>query len=140
MLRSSFGPASVALLAASSFAQSGPGPQVLPITAPIQYAGVLHLATGTWTQPGQGGLPVSAPGIVYDNTALPSNFIITPPVGAKITDEGRLPSMNSVVIPNTNNLGNDSEVGTQNSYTIDGFRMAYCTTSAATRTYVVSFF
>jgi len=140
MLRSSIGPAGVVLLAATSFAQSGPDPLVAPITAPIQYAGVLHLATGTWTLPGQGGSqPVSAPGIIYDNTCLPTNYIL-PAVGAKITDEGRLPSTSSVVIANTNGLGNDSEVGTQDSYTIDGFRMAYCTKAAVNRSYTVSFY
>ena len=140
MLRSTFGSASVVLLAATSFAQTVPGPQALPITAPIQYAGVLHLATGTWTLPGQGSQPVSAPGIIYDNTCLPTNSYLPVPVGAKLTDEGRLPSMSSVVIPNTNGLGNDSEIGTQNSYQIDGFRMAYCTKATVARSYAVSFY
>jgi hypothetical protein len=140
MLRSSIGSASVVLLAATSFAQGTP--QAAPITPTVQYAGVLHLATGTWTMPGQGGgsQPVSGPGIIYDNTCLPSNSYLPVPVGAKITDEGRLPAMNSVVIPNTNGLGNDSEVGTQNSYTIDGFRFAYCTKATVTRSYTINFY
>ncbi len=140
MLRFSFCSASVVLLATTSFAQRSLAPQTRPITAPIQYAGVLHLATGTWSQQGlQGTPPVAAPGIIYDNTCSPTNYT-NMPLNAKLTDEGRLPAMDSVVIPNTNNLGNDSEVGTQNSYTIDGFRIAYCTKAAANRSYNISFY
>ncbi len=143
MLRSSICLASVVLLAASSLAQRTLAPQTRPITAPIQYAGVLHLATGTWSQQGlQGSQPVAAPGIIYDNTCMPftPGSYTTMPVNAKITDEGRLPAMDSVVIPNTNSIGNDSEVGTQNSYMVDGFRIAYCTKAAVNRSYNISFY
>jgi hypothetical protein len=116
-----------------------------PITAPVRYAGVYHLGTGTWTHAGVldgGGAPPTAstgPGIIYDNTCH-FGYYAQMPTGAIFVDEGRLPSTSSVVINNGWGLGHDSEVGTQDTYTIDGFQISYCTSENSSRSYVMGFY
>jgi hypothetical protein len=139
MLRSSFYSAGVVLLGASAFAQSNLSGQMRPITAPVKYAGVYHLGTGTWTHGTQGTAATSAAGIIYDNTCA-TGYYGPMPQNAIWTDEGRLPSLSSTVLPNSWGLGNDSEVGTQNSYTVDGFQIAYCTDEITARTYNIKFY
>jgi hypothetical protein len=139
MLRSSFYSAGVVLLGASAFAQGNLSGQLHPITAPVKYAGVYHLGTGTWTHGQQGTAATAAAGVIYDNTCATGYYggILT---GGTFTDEGRLPSTTSTVLANSWGLGNDSEVGTQQSYTIDGFQIAYCTNEATPRSYDMKFF
>jgi len=144
MLRSPLGSACVLLLGATASAQTRSVPQSRPITAPIQNGGTYHVATGTWTPPVQGsqllGVQQSTgPGIVYDNTCVAASYAPMA-VGARFFDEGRLPSKTSPVVANGNGLGNDSEVGTQDSYQIDAFQLAYCTRDATTRSYTVNFY
>lgn len=139
MLRSSFYSAGVVLLGATAFAQGNLGGQLRPITAPVKYAGVYHLGTGTWTHGQQGTAATAAAGIIYDNTCT-SGYYGGMPTGAIFTDEGRLPSTTSTVLANSWGLGNDSEVGTQQSYSIDGFQIAYCTSDATPRTYDMKFY
>jgi hypothetical protein len=139
MLRSSLTSAGVALLGASAFAQGNLVGQIHPITAPVKYAGVYHLGTGTWTHGTQGTAATSAAGIIYDNTC-PTGYYGGMISGARFIDEGRLPSTSSIVIPNSWGHGNDSEVGTQNSYNVDGFQIAYCTNDATPRSYDINFY
>lgn len=143
MLRSSFYTAGVVLLGATAFAQRNLSGQLRPITAPVKYAGVYHLGTGTWTQAAGGGsVGTAAPGIIYDNTCN-TGFYTGIVQNGRFYDEGRLPSTGSVVIANSFGLGNDSEIGTQNSYTVDGFQMAYCTNNGGagvTVSYNVNFY
>lgn len=139
MLRSSFYSAGVVLLGASAFAQSNLGGQLRPITAPVKYAGVYHVGTGTWTQGSSGSATVAAPGIIYDNTCN-TGYYGGIQQNAIWIDEGRLPSTTSTPLVNSWGLGNDSEVGTQNIYTIDGFQIAYCTMEALPRTYDMKFY
>lgn len=142
MLRSSIYSAGVVLLGASAFAQGNLSGQVHPITAPVKYAGVYHVGTGTWTQSGvPSSSAVSGTAIVYDNTCPSGYYAGTPTTGTPtFVDEGRLPSTSSVVAANAWGLGNDSEVGTQNAYTVDGFQIAYCTLEATPRSYNVNFY
>jgi hypothetical protein len=139
MLRSSFYSAGVVLLGASAFAQGNLSGQLRPITAPVKYAGVYHLGTGTWTHGGQGTAATSAAGIIYDNTCT-TGYYAGMLTGGTFTDEGRLPSTTSTVLANSWGLGNDSEVGTQQSYSVDGFQIAYCTSEAAARSYDMKFY
>ena len=113
-----------------------------PITAPVQYAGVYHLGTGSWTRPGSGApnaMTATGVGVVYDNTC-DAGYTIALPLGARVFDEGRLPSPTSPVLPNAFGLGHDSEVGTQASYTIDGFQISYCTDIVSPQGFQVSFY
>ena len=139
MLRSSFYSAGVVLLGATAFAQGNLGRQLRPITAPVKYAGVYHLGTGTWTQGTPGGAAVAAAGIIYDNTCN-SGYYGGTQTNAIFIDEGRLPSQSSTPLVNSWGVGNDSEVGTQNSYSVDGFQIAYCTNENSTRTYNINFY
>jgi hypothetical protein len=139
MLRSSFYSAGVLLLGTTAFAQGNLSGQPRPITAPVQYAGVYHVGTGTWTHGTQGSAATSAAGIIYDNTC-PTGFYAQNATGATLVDEGRLPGTTSYIVTNGWGLGNDSEVGTQNSYTVDGFQIAYCTNEITTRSYNINFY
>ena len=129
-----------AALIPSAFAQGDLRNHLAPITAPIRYAGVYHLGTGSWTQNGgQGAATASGTAIIYDNTC-PGGYMAPMPQNCRFVDEGRLPSTTSLVLPNSWGLGNDSEVGTQNSYTIDGFQFAYCTNEVTPRVYNINFY
>jgi hypothetical protein len=129
-----------AALVPSAFAQGDLRNHLAPITAPVRYAGVYHLGTGTWTHSGsQGSAATSGAGIIYDNTC-PGGYFAPMPTGCVFVDEGRLPSTTSIVLPNSWGLGNDSEVGTQQSYTVDGFQIAYCTNENTPRSYTISFY
>ena len=133
----------VPLLAYGARAQSELRNRLAPITAPVRYAGTYHLGTGTWTQPGPGGSSLmaasGASAILYDNTC-PTGYFIQLPPGGRVYDEGRLPSPTSPALPNSWGLGHDSEVGTQTSYTVDGFQIGYCTTLPATVSYTIHFY
>lgn len=139
MLRSSLYSAGVVLLGATSFAQESVKGQLRPITAPVKYAGVYHVGTGTWTRGTQPTASVAGAGIIYDNTC-PSGYYGPLATNAICIDEGRLPSTTSVVTVNANGLGNDSEVGTQNTYTIDGFQIGWCAIPLGPRNYTVKFY
>lgn len=139
MLRSSFYSAGVVLLGTAAFAQSNLSGQARPITAPVKYAGVYHLGTGTWTKGIQSTAGAAGAGIIYDNTCNTGYYGGIDQNEIWI-DEGRLPSTSSVVLPSGWGIGNDSEVGTQDNYTVDGFQIAYCTSEGVTRDYVVSFY
>src|SRR6185295_1344800 len=106
MLRSSFYSAGVVLLGATAFAQGNLSAQLRPITAPVKYAGVYHLGTGTWTHeslPTAGG----SAGILYDNTC-PTGYFAQISPHTRFFDEGRLPSPTSPVLQNTWGFGHDS--------------------------------
>jgi hypothetical protein len=62
------------------------------------------------------------------------------PTGARVVDEGRLPSPTSPVLSSNWGLGHDSEVGTQRSYDVDGFQICYCTTNPAAVGYTFRFY
>ena len=140
MLRSSlYLAAGVALIGSTSMAQRSLKGQLRPITAPVKYAGVYHVGTGTWTHGTQGTVSATGAGIIYDNTC-PTNYYGPLATNAICIDEGRLPSTTSVVVVNANGLGNDSEVGTQNSYTVDGFQIGWCATDPGPRNYNMKFY
>jgi hypothetical protein len=90
---------------------------------------------------GGGSAPTAGtgPGIIYDNTCY-LGYYMSMATGTIDIDEGRLPSTSSPVLPNPWGLGHDSEVGTQDTYTVDGFQIAYCTSEDTARAYSVRFF
>jgi len=136
----------LACLAPSAFAQQRADALLRPITAPVKYAGVYHLGTGTWTNARTGGSPAAStsPGILYDNTCTTygggAGYFGAMTLGSTFVDEGRLPSTSSRVRPNLWGYGNDSEIGTQDSYTIDGFQIAYCSGETTSRTVGINFY
>ncbi len=128
------------VLSASAFAQDSLRDHLQPITAPVKYGGVYHLGTGTWTRPdAPHPLSYSGAAVIYDNTCI-GTYFSGMPTGAVFVDEGRLPSRTSPLVPNAWGLGNDSEAGSENVYTIDGFQVGYCTSTTATRSYQVRFY
>lgn len=143
MLRSSIYTAGIVLLGTTAFAQGDLRARLQPITSPVKYAGVYHLGTGTWTRAGQMGQTANVAGVgaIYDNTCA-TGYYGGMAQNEKWTDEGRLPSTSSIVIPNTIGVpgANDSEVGTQNSYAIDGFQLGYCSFQTGLVSWNIKFF
>jgi hypothetical protein len=99
--------AAIALGPSHASAQSNASAQLTQ--SPLRSAGVLHLASGTWTR----STPSSAlgPDVLFNNDAHPAYFMSMPEQMA-ITNEGRLPST-------------DSE-GTADAYAINAISIAYC--------------
>src|SRR5262245_29288642 len=83
-----------ALCALASFANAQselPRSRILPVPGPVRDAGVLHLATGTWTRKASAAqLGVD---VVYDNTCYIGYYGGLS--GDRFVDEGRLPSPTS---------------------------------------------
>lgn len=129
----------VALLALaalpSAAAPSGLGDlsdRVRPVTAEVRDAGVLHLGTGTWTR--RGGSSSSAlaagPHVVYSNVCGSGGYFGTMAQGDAYTDEGALPDPGMPSTPATSAPGDfDSSAGCEFAYRINGFQIAYCTSS-----------
>ena len=116
-------------------AQPGSGDlsaRVRPVTAEIRDAGILHLGTGTWTRPG--GTSASAllagPHVVYSNTCDSGGYFGAMVQGEAWTDEGSLPDPGMPSTPATSAPGDfDTSPGCEYAYSINGFQIAYCTSS-----------
>lgn len=132
MLRSSIYTASVLALSAAAFAQKQELRRFERVTGPVKNAGVYHLNTGTWTRGAAAQLAAGAGSdIVYCNTT-DSGYYAGTNTGETWTASGRIPSLtspgtvwNSLAAPVGSVPG--SAAGCANSYTIDGFQIAYCT-------------
>src|SRR5882672_11817504 len=71
-----------------------------PCAAPI-FAGTYHVATGTFTRPGEEDhSSMVLPGIIYNNSCQPTGFISGVANGTTLIDDGRVPSVTSPA-PNT---------------------------------------
>ena len=120
MLRTPLAVAGVLALGASTFAQSPQQPK--PI-AGQKDAGVLHLATNTWTHNGASALAWDD--VLFDNTCSTGYFGPHDSVH-RMVDDGRIPSTSS-----PNNPGPPvsavSWAGTQDAYQINMFEIGYCT-------------
>lgn len=113
-----------------------------PIVGRVEYAGVYHVATGTWTSALQGASLAGPAGqdIIYNNTAG-GVFSATMAAGEIYTASGRVPSTSSpevcwnpFAIPVGSSPG--SARGCQDSYTIDGFQIGYCSQAPGNATTV----
>ncbi len=100
------------------------GPPSLPLqtdqgsVAPPQDAGTFHVATGTWTRPGRQGRRLAlGPDVLYCNLNASAVFQPLDAPDWVAVDTGRVPSSTS---PTPN-------VGLADSYTVNGFEVAYCT-------------
>jgi hypothetical protein len=107
----------VALLALAWVAPQSvlPSTRLRPVTSPVRDAGILHVASNTWTR--RTSAAALGLDVVYDNTCSAGYIAILE--GNTFVDEGRLPSPTS---PTT--LA--SRPGCATSYTIDGFQLGYC--------------
>jgi len=130
MLRPSLTTAAVALLCTGAMAQSDIKSRMQTITSPVKNAGVYHVATGTWTRAGSvanlGGI---GPDTIFDNTCAVVYF-----TGMLSTetfmDRARIPSTSSPLVAAPPEL--TSAPGCANSYLVNGFQVAYCSSSTAT--------
>lgn len=122
--------ASLLLLAGSGSAQQT-NSQPQPLPSQPRHAGTYHLATGTWSR-GTSQLALAGPEVLYDNTCTVGLFF--PLQQGQITlDSGRIPSTSSPAPPT-------SLVGTSDSYTVNGFTIAYCSFEPLVTSFDVSFY
>ncbi|MAE27962.1 MAG: hypothetical protein CMJ87_03100 [Planctomycetes bacterium] len=80
-------------------------------------AGILHLATGTWTRAATETANLG-PMVIYNNDAL-SPYYVGLDGGQTWIDNGRVPSTSS-----------PSPVGTYDAYEVNGLSLAYCTSNS----------
>jgi hypothetical protein len=108
----------VALLALACVAPQSvlPSTRLRPVTSPVRDAGILHVASNTWTRKAS----AAALGLdtIYDNTLSTGYYFALS--GDTFVDEGRLPSLNSPT-------SLSSRPGCATSYVVDGFQIRYCT-------------
>ncbi|MCY2960262.1 MAG: hypothetical protein NTY35_08850 [Planctomycetota bacterium] len=123
------------LLALLALAPAAPAQQVLPgnrlhpITAPIRSAGVLHVASGTWTR--KASAASLGADVIYNNTCDDAYY--SGLSGDTYITNGRVPSPTSPT-----NLS--SRPGCATSCTVDGFEIAYCTDQPVPGVITVDFF
>lgn len=111
-------------IAAQSFSD-----RVRPVAAPVRDAGVLHLATNTWTR--KASTASLGSDVVYNNTCYAGYFSALS--GDTYIDQGRLPSP-------TSPTSADSRPGCAVSYTIDGCQIAYCTGQTGPLSFELNFY
>jgi hypothetical protein len=117
MLRSSLYAAGALALGTAAFAQTDLSARVRPVTGPVKYAGVYHVATGTWTR-AKTPTAFFGPDDLYDNTCSTAYYGAIY-AGERFVDSGRNPGSDS---PSPNQgacLGVDA-------YLVNGFQIAYC--------------
>ncbi len=120
----------LALVLAALPAQSQlPSTRLHRITAPVRDAGILHVATNTWTRKASAASLGSD--TIYDNTAGGEYFSTLS--GDTYVDEGRLPSPTSPT-----NIS--SRPGCATSYSIDGFEISYCTDRVSPAPFHMAFY
>ena len=100
------------LCAELAAAQSSGSAQPIPATP--RNAGVLHLATGTWTRHISGS-SAFGPQTIYNNNA-PTGYFAFQDAHERQLDEGRLPSTSSI-----------APMGSADIYRINGLQFGYCT-------------
>jgi len=134
MLRPSLTTAAVALLCTGAMAQTDISSRLKPITAPVKNAGTYHVATGTWTRHGSIA-NVTGPDTIYANDCAPVYFTSILST-EKYQHRSRIPSLSSpvvpTIVPGRPATDNDSAPGCANSYLVNGFEVAYCSSATIT--------
>ena len=111
--------------------QQDASPRLGSIASPVRHAGVFHVATGTWTK-GASLASLVGPDVIYDNTCSGVYFLTMHNL-EKWQHRSRIPSTSG---PTNDSVyyGNgdpahrfDERPGCQDSYLVDGFQVAYCT-------------
>jgi hypothetical protein len=139
MLRSSIYAASALALSAAAFAQKQELRSFERVTGPVRHAGVFHVATGQWTRGAAAQLTAGAGSDIVYNCTTDSGYYAGLSTGQTWTASGRLASTTSPGIvwnPIAAPVGTvpGSAPGCANSYTIDGFEIAYCSEILGTNT------
>src|SRR5260221_4100811 len=133
MLRPSLSTAAIALLCTGAMAQGDLKSRLIPITSPIQHAGIYHVATGTWSRNASMS-NVTGPDVIYNNTCAAVYF--TRMNGAEsFQHRSRIPSTSgpttpSVFYPTTGQ--NDEAPGCHDSYVVNGYSVRYCSSATTT--------
>ena len=123
-------------LAASTFAQEDASHRLRSTTAPLRSAGVYHVATGTWTR-GASLASATGPDVIYNNTCAPVYFIGLNEC-EKIQHRSRIPSTTGPTTPSVfygsgvPGRRHDERPGCQDSYLVNGFQVAYCSSHVGT--------
>jgi hypothetical protein len=121
-------------LAASSLAQTSPQstPPMIPpaglgvsqdfepVQGSVQFAGIYHVATGTWTQP-RGNQANVGPDVVYNNS-IGSGFFFNQNTPANVG----LSFFGTGNVPTIANGGTFATAPDRTSYTINAFEFEYC--------------
>jgi len=136
MLRPSLTTAAVALLCTGAMAQGDLKSRLQPITSPLKHAGVYHVATGRWTH---GGTLAngSGPDIIYNNSCA-SVYYTGMLTTEKYQHRSRIPSLSGPttdsIFYGTSDTGHryDERPGCANSYNVNGFEVAYCSSHIGT--------
>jgi hypothetical protein len=116
----------ISLFTATALAQSSLRGRLRPITVPIQHAGVYHVATGTWTH--HASLAnVTGPDVIYNNTCAPAYYVAMNGLES-FQHRSRIPSTSGPTTPSVyyGTARNDEAPGCLDSYTVNGFQIAYC--------------
>lgn len=132
MLRPSLTTAAVALLCAGAMAQGDIKSRLQPVTTPIKHAGIYHVATGTWTR--HGSLSnVTGPDTIYNNTCAAAYYTRMQPTES-FQHRSRIPSTSGPTTPSIfyGTARNDEAPGCHDSYTVNGFQTAYCSSATTT--------
>jgi hypothetical protein len=97
-----------------------------PIAAPIRNAGVYHVASGTWTRSASLA-NVLGPDTIYDNTCA---AVYYSPLASteSYQHRSRIPSTSGPTTPSAyfGFFRHDTAPGCRDSYTVNGFQVAYC--------------
>jgi len=131
MLRPSLTTAAVAVLCTGALAQTDISSRLKPVTAPVKNAGIYHVATGTWTRHSSIA-NVTGPDTIYANDCGVVYFtgILST---EKYQHRSRIPSLSSpvvpTIVPGRPATDNDSAPGCANSYLVNGFEIAYCSSA-----------
>src|SRR5260221_2414738 len=120
------------ILVAPLCAQQSLRSHLAPITAPIRRAGVYHVATGTWSR-NASLANVTAPDVIYNNTCAAVYFARMNGLES-FQHRSRLPSTSGPTTPSIfyGTSRNDEAPGCHDSYTVNGFQFAYCSSSTTT--------
>ena len=130
MLRSFLYGTGALLLCTGALAQTpAPSTKILPVPKAAKDAGVYHVATGKWTRGATANIGTD---VLYDNTCTTGFYIGLSP-GETLVESGRLPGP-------TSPTSLTSLTGTANTYTIDGFQIAYCTFVQGTTSITMSWY
>jgi hypothetical protein len=120
-------------------AQQSARSRILPITSPIRRAGVYHVATGSWTR-NASLANVTGPDTIYNNSCAVVYYAPVAPTES-IQHRSRIPSTSGPTTPSVyyGTQRNDEAPGCHDAYTINGFEVAYCSSSASPVTWTFQF-
>ena len=120
-------------------AQSDVHSRLVPISSPIQHAGVYHLATGTWTR-GAGLSGATGQGVIYNNTCS-TGYTGIIQQNEKWQHRSCIPSPSHPSVPTITpgQSGYDESPGCRTSYLVSGFQFAYCSSATTQVDWLLEF-